>query len=539
MPRFSIVIPTLQRPDTLRHALATALAQTCDDVEIIVQNNGRDRATEALVGELGDPRLRHCWSESVLTMTESWEAALAHAGGDLVTFIGDDDGLFPDACRVAGEIVERAGVEIVSWLPFCYYWPRYVHEELRNRLVATVDYRSYVQRVSSADELARFYRFAIDYSRLPMIYNSFVSRSVIERVRGALGRYFLGRAPDVTSGIVDAAFTGEFARLSKPLSMTGLSQHSTGHTGFLSARGLVPADRLERDFGSICCDERLVPSDNLQIFLANDMLLVRDRVPAMQSIGLDVYRLIQSIARAINDRPGSYADTVAVIRALAARHGIDLADIAIPAPTTGGRSMAPAATAVASDRVRFVIDGDAVRLAHIADAVRLMTQLVPAWDDIAALEIRAEDGHDRAVVRRGETLTFGSGGNGVRGLFEGWSEPEAWGTWSIGRRASIRLSIQAVDGAPIDAVLQYRPFLHANWPRIAVACGIAGQEIAAWSCSRGATVRAQPLTIPRHLVSTDGAVELELAISDPCSPASLGLSADTRLLGIGIEALRL
>ena len=43
MPRFSIVIPTRQRADTLRFSIETALAQTHPDFEVVVQNNGNDR----------------------------------------------------------------------------------------------------------------------------------------------------------------------------------------------------------------------------------------------------------------------------------------------------------------------------------------------------------------------------------------------------------------------------------------------------------------------------------------------------------------
>ena len=49
VPRYSVVIPTLARADTLEHALATVLTQTLDDFEVVVQNNGDDAATLELV----------------------------------------------------------------------------------------------------------------------------------------------------------------------------------------------------------------------------------------------------------------------------------------------------------------------------------------------------------------------------------------------------------------------------------------------------------------------------------------------------------
>ncbi len=54
-----------------------------------------------------------------------------------------------------------------------------------------------------------------------MIYNSFVRRSVIDRMRAVGGRYFIGLSPDVASGIANAALTDNFVRLSRPLGMAG------------------------------------------------------------------------------------------------------------------------------------------------------------------------------------------------------------------------------------------------------------------------------------------------------------------------------
>jgi glycosyltransferase involved in cell wall biosynthesis len=56
MTRFSLVIPTLRRVDTLEHTLATLLAQDYDDMEIVVQNNGNDPATRELVESTRDAR---------------------------------------------------------------------------------------------------------------------------------------------------------------------------------------------------------------------------------------------------------------------------------------------------------------------------------------------------------------------------------------------------------------------------------------------------------------------------------------------------
>ena len=538
MPRFSIVIPTLRRPDTLRHALATAVAQAYQDFEIVVQNNGADPETAALLHDLDDPRVRHFASEAVVPMTENWEAALANASGEYITFIGDDDGLFPDACRSAAEIFDCTGAEIVSWHPYCYYWPNYLHPELRNRLVATVDYDFHIQVVSSQDQLQKFYRFAIDYSRLPMIYNSFVRRSVIERVTTTMGRYFVGLNPDATSGIANVAHTPQFVHVPRPLSMTGLSGHSTGHNTFFSDRAQASADQVKRDFGAFRMDDRLVPIDNLQIYLANDMLLLRDRIPSMQDrTQFDFYRLLQTMAAAINDRPEFYDDTLAAIRRLAERHNIDIADIAIPAPLAKRQALACGASVVGRNRVLFVIDGNAIPLANVADAIRLMQQIMPPAADIGAVAVRDTRGAGEIVIQRGETVAFGFGGNGVLGLADGWGEPEDWGTWSVSKRPRIRLSVAKAGAGPIHADLRYRAFVHERHPCLDIVCRVGEKDVATWRCTVAAPSDTRRLTIPADIVPANGTIELEFLISEPRSPAELEASSDVRLLGIGIESL--
>ena len=134
---FSIVIPTRARPDTLRHALRTVLAQTDGDFEVIVHESGDDPATAATVAEFDDPRVRFFKTGEPMRMTENWERALAHVRGDYVLFIGDDDGLLPDACAIAREILNAKPGFVLSWLPASYFWPRYFDPEMANWVSAT------------------------------------------------------------------------------------------------------------------------------------------------------------------------------------------------------------------------------------------------------------------------------------------------------------------------------------------------------------------------------------------------------------------
>jgi hypothetical protein len=167
----------------------------------------------------------------------------------------------------------------------------------------------------------------------------------------------------------------------------------------------------------------------------------------------------------------------------------------------------------------------------------LMQQFMPPAADIGAVVIRDARGAGEIVVRRGEPFAFGFGGNGVLGLADGWGEPEDWGTWSVSKRACIRLSVGKAGKEPIHAVLRYRAFVHEKHPRLDIACRAEGHDVAAWTCTIAAPAGPQRLTIPANVVSESGTIDLEFLISEPRSPAELGASSDVRQLGLGIESL--
>lgn len=532
MPKFSIVIPTLRRPDTFEYALATARAQTFEDYEIVVQNNGGDPAIAAIVDKCRDSRVKQFWSPDVLTMPRNWETALDNTAGEYVTFIGDDDGLYPDACRLANHVVETTGLEIVSWIVgVSYYWPGYLHADLSNRLIATVDYDSRIDLIQSGEELTNLYRFATPYSQLPMIYNSFVKRSVVERVRQATGQYFLGNAPDVFSGIANAAVTERFARLNPPLSLTGTSRHSTGHNQFASAPGHFTSGQVKRDFGQLVFHEELVAADSLQMFIANDMITAKKNLLADRAIDLDYERLVAHLAANINDRPGHYDETLAAIRQVAKRHNVDMDKVAVPAELKQRPATKTGGVHDSGSRVYFVIDGNEAGLANVHDALRLMAQLRPNVEP-AALEIRTPS--HAAMAADGKELTFRTQGAGLAALKGGWGDPEPWGTWSVAKQASLAFSFENV---PQRATLQldFRASISTEHPRIQIICSAGRRVIGGWTCEFPVPLNSAIVDIPADAFDDDGRLLLDLTIVEPRSPAQLGLSPDTRLLGIGIE----
>jgi glycosyltransferase involved in cell wall biosynthesis len=98
-PLASICIPThsARRLPYLRQALASALAQTCREIEVIISDDGQDSATrEFAEAEMrADPRIRYRRNPHRLGLGGNWNAVTSDARGEYLVIIGDDDRLLP------------------------------------------------------------------------------------------------------------------------------------------------------------------------------------------------------------------------------------------------------------------------------------------------------------------------------------------------------------------------------------------------------------------------------------------------------------
>lgn len=539
MPLFSLVLPTLRRPDTFQHALRTLVNQTNRDFEIVVQNNGRDKQTEDIVTNFTDDLVRYFWSDDILPMSRNWELALSNARGEYITFIGDDDGLFSDACEIARALVTRNETDIVSWRPFSYYWDSHIISERKNRLIADVHSNFETRLVDSRQRLRDFFDFKVHYSHLPMIYNSFVSRALVNQVIEKAGNYFLGITPDVTSGIVNAACSKEFVLINRPLSIAGLSGHSTGHKISLSPPGWVSAEEVHVVLGDIKLDSRLVPTDNnLEMMIANDALLVRDLLFSDdKQIGMDFRRLAQSVASAINDRPGFYQETRRAVEELAAKHHFSIGDISFPAPLDRIPPMIPSETPQGEQRTLHIIDCHAAGIVHVSDAVAYIERrLLKPLDDVKSLRVLEATAVDIPSAAWEEKLLFHREGNGVPGLEYGWGVPEAWGTWSVNNYMLLRFCISDTEEV-VFVECCMRAFLYKHHESVTFECRSRNRVLFRKTIVKSGS-HVYRWEIPPSASKSREYVELEFRVEKPTSPAELGASTDTRMLGIGLEWLR-
>lgn len=100
MPTVSVVIPTCNRPDLLPRAIRSVLAQTYQDLEIIVVDDGMKVRAESFVASLGDTRIRYIKNETSLGGSGARNRGIKEAKGEYVAFLDDDDEWFPEKLSI-------------------------------------------------------------------------------------------------------------------------------------------------------------------------------------------------------------------------------------------------------------------------------------------------------------------------------------------------------------------------------------------------------------------------------------------------------
>ncbi len=97
MPLVTIAIPTFNRADTLREALDSALAQTHEELEIVVADNASSDGTAELCREYAarDERIRVVRHERNLGPTANINHLFGAAAGEFTQMLADDDRLEP------------------------------------------------------------------------------------------------------------------------------------------------------------------------------------------------------------------------------------------------------------------------------------------------------------------------------------------------------------------------------------------------------------------------------------------------------------
>jgi glycosyltransferase involved in cell wall biosynthesis len=116
-PRISVVIPTYQRVDGCRRAVESVLAQELEPLEVIVVDDGSSDATEQEIGAWAREDSRLCYVRMPRNFGNPAPArnvGIAHARGDWVALLDDDDRWLPDKLAAQCDSISSGDYDVVA-----------------------------------------------------------------------------------------------------------------------------------------------------------------------------------------------------------------------------------------------------------------------------------------------------------------------------------------------------------------------------------------------------------------------------------------
>lgn len=231
--KFTVVIPTRERANTLAYCLKTCIAQVYENFEILVSDNFSEDNTKNVVESFKDDRIKYINTGRRLSMSKNWEFALSHVKEGWVCFIGDDDGLLPGSIIKANEIINAQAKEadVLFWynlIPWYFWGSEFGGTQNDNKILFKE-----VENCAPFKPKERVFQMAsfdTPYETLPIIYHGFISIKLINAIKqvSANGLFFQTRIPDIYSTIPISIFAKHVVQCSEPLSINGVSNNSTG-----------------------------------------------------------------------------------------------------------------------------------------------------------------------------------------------------------------------------------------------------------------------------------------------------------------------
>lgn len=248
-PLITIVIPTRNRAELAIRAVRSALADSPDDVEVIVlENSDTPTLGDALVG---DERVKVLPTDRPLSMHDNWERGLDVARGTYIGYISDKDVFLGGALKRLTEVIRDSRPVVLNYRKAVYCGER--------RKLFSLACRSSVTDVPTGPLLDAWFDQFQHLHHAPMIYNSLFLTERVNAIRSRAGRFFVGNSPDVCSGVLVAADTDHYTLVDEVLCLAHTGPWSNGYSSQERSAGRSVFDDFVRLYGRDRFEKRGLP----------------------------------------------------------------------------------------------------------------------------------------------------------------------------------------------------------------------------------------------------------------------------------------
>jgi glycosyltransferase involved in cell wall biosynthesis len=224
-PKLTIIVPTLNRADTVGFTLETVLNQTYKNFQIIVSDNCSNDNTKEVIDSFKSNKITYTKPPERLSMSHHWEYVLQFVDSGYVTILGDDDGLVPNSLEKIAHLIRKHKLDAIGWQFANFNWeglPVFFKVPLSNTY-SIVDSKKEIKRLLNLN--------TYQLLNLPSLYGGFINIKLIKRIKEQNNNtFFHSRIPDFYSAAVISANISKYIRCDFPISINATSKHSTGYS---------------------------------------------------------------------------------------------------------------------------------------------------------------------------------------------------------------------------------------------------------------------------------------------------------------------
>jgi glycosyltransferase involved in cell wall biosynthesis len=200
IPKFSIIIPTADRPETLKYTLMACVMFKRDDLEIIISDNYSGPDTTAVIESFSDPRIKVFRTDRRLHMPAHWEFAVHKASGQYVIINCDDDFPAPNLLDSLDKVLDAGAPQIISWSIGLYHHPDFILNGTPNSLTYMAGHSNYALKLSPKKLIKNFHN--LNFSYFPEATRSCIKRTLLLNVMNRVGSDAWRPYPDFTPSVL-------------------------------------------------------------------------------------------------------------------------------------------------------------------------------------------------------------------------------------------------------------------------------------------------------------------------------------------------
>lgn len=224
-PKLSIVLATRGREYYCIKSVLAMLSFIDDATEIVISDNSISTEIKNFIEDQKDPRIKYCYNEGELTMSDNYNKGIELASGNFICMIGDDDIVLPNIYQVLDYAISKDIDCITQNKVINYIWPNESQNGILYIPKFTYSYKK-LDINKTAEYVAHGCCVNPRDNKLPALYHGIIKKTVIDSIIIERGKVIGGISPDSYIAVTLSKYVKKHVEVDIPFSIGGACMKS-------------------------------------------------------------------------------------------------------------------------------------------------------------------------------------------------------------------------------------------------------------------------------------------------------------------------